>query len=183
MDLALAHTVNTVAAEGKRLDSGNQRVDFACRQAKEQMFAETKLKKAPAGRPWPRVRHWWGGTINADLIARTDRVLTDGFFPESSRHDLPQIARRTGLAQWRCLRARCRRDAPPRRVPDPPGPRNGDRARRSGESGSKTFVHPTAVLFNGGAFKAATLKERVLEVLNDWLAADGGKPAKETGRR
>ena len=25
----------------------------------------------------------------------------------------------------------------------------------------KTFVHPTAVLFNGGVFKAAALKERV----------------------
>src|SRR5439155_13546940 len=43
----------------------------------------------------------------------------------------------------------------------------------------KTFVHPTAVLFNGGAFKATTLKGRVIEVLNDWLAADGGQPAKE----
>ena len=43
----------------------------------------------------------------------------------------------------------------------------------------KSFVHPTAVLFNGGAFKAATLKDRVIAVLNDWLAADGGAPAKE----
>src|SRR5207237_1085071 len=43
----------------------------------------------------------------------------------------------------------------------------------------KTFVHPTAILFNGGVFKAATLKERVIEVLNGWLKADGGQPVKE----
>jgi hypothetical protein len=43
----------------------------------------------------------------------------------------------------------------------------------------KAFVHPTALLFNGGAFKAAAFKDRVIEVLNGWLAADGGQPAKE----
>jgi hypothetical protein len=35
------------------------------------------------------------------------------------------------------------------------------------------------VLFNGGAFKAGPLRERVLEVLNAWLAADGGQPVRE----
>jgi hypothetical protein len=43
----------------------------------------------------------------------------------------------------------------------------------------KAFVHPTAILFNGGVFKATALKERVIEVLNDWLKADGGQPVKE----
>jgi hypothetical protein len=43
----------------------------------------------------------------------------------------------------------------------------------------RKFVHPTAILFNGGVFKAAALKDRILEVLNDWLAADGGQPARE----
>src|SRR5205085_9283868 len=58
------------------------------------------------------------------------------------------------------------------------------RALESSESAAikvegKAFVHPTAILFNGGVFKAAALKERVLEVLNDWLKADGGLPVKE----
>jgi hypothetical protein len=43
----------------------------------------------------------------------------------------------------------------------------------------KAFVHPTAILFNGGVFKAGLLKDRVLEVLNQWLDLDGGRPAKE----
>ena len=43
----------------------------------------------------------------------------------------------------------------------------------------QSFVHPTAVLFNGGVFKAAPLKNRVIAALNGWLSADGGKPIKE----
>jgi hypothetical protein len=43
----------------------------------------------------------------------------------------------------------------------------------------KSFVHPTAILFNGGVFKATTLKDRVVSTLNGWLKGDGGKPVKE----
>jgi hypothetical protein len=43
----------------------------------------------------------------------------------------------------------------------------------------KRFLHPTAVLFNGGVFKAAALKARVLEVLNSWLSQDGAAPVRE----
>jgi hypothetical protein len=43
----------------------------------------------------------------------------------------------------------------------------------------RSFVHPTAILFNGGVFKAGVLKSRVIEVVNQWLAADGGSPVKE----
>ena len=53
------------------------------------------------------------------------------------------------------------------------------RTRRSTSSG-KAFVHPTAVLFNGGVFKAGAAQGRAcMEVLNGWLTADGGSPAKE----
>jgi hypothetical protein len=41
-----------------------------------------------------------------------------------------------------------------------------------------TFLHPTAVLFNGGVLKSGLLAERVLAVLNGWLAADGAEPAR-----
>jgi len=45
------------------------------------------------------------------------------------------------------------------------------------ESGG--FVQPTAILFNGGVFKAAPLKERVLEVINAWLKSEGAETARE----
>jgi hypothetical protein len=182
MDLALAHTVNQrLAGEGKRLDTWQfNALTFACRQAKENMFADGKLKKCPLVVPG-RGSSLVGGTIKAELSRdELSRVLTDGFFPKSAITDLPQIARRTGLAQMalpyaqdagvtRHLAAFLTRQARAMATAhDAPVKVEG-----------KTFVHPTAVLFNGGAFKAATFKDRVIEVLNDWLAADGGQPAKE----
>ena len=182
MDLALAHSVNQrLAAEGKKLDSWQfNALTFACRQAKENMFADAKLKKSPLVVPG-RGSSLVGGTIKSELSRdELTRVLTDGFFPKSAVTDLPQMARRTGLAQMalpyaqdagvtRHLAAFLTRQARAMATAhDAPVKVEG-----------KTFVHPTAVLFNGGAFKAATFKDRVIEVLNGWLAGDGGRPAKE----
>jgi hypothetical protein len=182
MDLALAHVVNQrLAAEGKRLDTWQfNALTFACRQAKETLFADAKLKKFPLVVPG-RGSSLVGGTIKAELSRdELTRVLTDGFFPKSAVTDVPQMARRTGLAQMalpyaqdagitRHLASFLTRQARAMAgAHDAPVKVEG-----------KTFVHPTAVLFNGGAFKATALKNRVLEVLNDWLAADGGAPAKE----
>ncbi|MBS1212478.1 MAG: molecular chaperone DnaK, partial [Proteobacteria bacterium] len=40
------------------------------------------------------------------------------------------------------------------------------------------FIHPTALLLNGGVFKSDSLGERLLEVLNRWLASDGAPAAR-----
>jgi len=182
MDLALAHTVNQrLTAEGRKLDAWQfNALTFACRQAKEQMFADPTLNQAPLVIPG-RGSSLIGGTLRAEL-AREEltRVLTDGFFPRTKVTDLPRTARTSGLAQMalpyaqdagvtRHLAAFLTRQA---------------RALASAHDApvnveGQSFVHPTAVLFNGGAFRATTLKDRVLEVLNEWLAADGGQPAKE----
>src|SRR6185436_9731746 len=37
-----------------------------------------------------------------------------------------------------------------------------------GQSGSNEFLLPTAVLFNGGAFKSGPIRNRVLDVLASW---------------
>lgn len=182
MDLALAHTVNQrLATEGKKLDAWQfNALTFACRQAKEQMFADDALAKAPLVVPG-RGSSLIGGTIKAELSREElARVLTDGFFPRTAIADVPKTARRTGLAQMalpyaqdagvtRHLAAFLTRQAQAMAaVHDAPVPVAG-----------RTFVHPTAVLFNGGVFKAEPLKQRVLEVLGGWLAAEGGQPAKE----
>jgi molecular chaperone DnaK (HSP70) len=182
MDLALAHTVNQrLAAEGRKLDAWQfNALTFACRQAKENMFADAKLKKSPLVVPG-RGSSLVGGTIKAELSRdELTRVLTDGFFPKTAVTDAPQMARRTGLAQMALPYAQ---DAGVTRHLASFLTRQA-RAMAAAHDApvkveGKTFVHPTAVLFNGGAFKAAALKDRVLEVLNDWLAADGGQPAKE----
>ncbi|MEI7731755.1 MAG: Hsp70 family protein [Verrucomicrobiota bacterium] len=182
MDLALAYAVNQrLTAEGRKLDAWQfNALTFACRQAKEQMYADPKLKKAALTIPG-RGSSLIGGTIKAELSREElDRLLTDGFFPKTVVTDLPQTARRTGLAQMalpyaqdaavtRHLAAFLSRQA---------------RALATAQDApvkvaGQAFVHPTAVLFNGGVLKASPLKERILEVINAWLKADGGKPAKE----
>jgi molecular chaperone DnaK (HSP70) len=182
MDLALAHNLNQeLAAGGKRLDSWQfASLTFGCRQAKESLFADSKLKKVPISVPG-RGSALVGGTIKTELGRdELTRILTDGFMPRVEVSEVPQTSRRTGLAQLglpyaadpgitRHLAAFLTRQA-----------RALDSAVEAPAAvKGKAFVHPTAVLFNGGVFKAPALKERVLEVLNQWLASDGGAPAKE----
>jgi len=182
MDLALAYTVNQrLGAEGKKLDAWQfNALTFACRHAKEAMFSDAKLARAALVVPG-RGSSLIGGMIKAELTREElTRVLTDGFFPKVTVTELPKTARSTGLTQMalpyaqdagvtRHLAAFLTRQAKALASAQAvPVPITG-----------QAFVHPTAVLFNGGVFRSELLKERVLEVLNQWLAADGGKPIAE----
>ncbi len=182
MDLALAYVVSQrLAAEGRKLDSWQfNALTHACRQAKESLYARPDQAAAPLTIPG-RGSSLIGGTIRSELTRdELDRVLTDGFFPACAVTDRPQTARRTGLTQMalpyaqdpgvtRHLAAFLTRQAQALAAAhDAP-------IRVDGQS----FVRPTALLFNGGVFKSAVLKMRVLEVVNGWLAADGAPAAKE----
>lgn len=167
MDLALAHHL----AQGKNLDAWQfNALTYGCRQAKEVLFIDPKLKKIPISIP-NRGSALIGGTIKTELT-REDltRILVDGFIPKVSVAEIPQIARRMGLTQIGLPYAQ-----------DPGITRHlaALLTRQSRIAEGKAFVHPTAILFNGGVFKAPVLKGRILEVLNDWLAKDGGSPVRE----
>jgi Hsp70 protein len=182
MDLALAHTLNQrLTAEGKKLDAWQfNALTHGCRMAKETLYGDPSMAKAPIAIPG-RGSSLIGGTLRTELAREDlDRVLTDGFFPPSPVAELPRVARRTGLAQMalpyaqdpavtKHLAAFLTRQAQAL-ANSPDSPVN---------VGGKSFIHPTAVLFNGGVFKAGPLKARVMEVLNVWLTADGGQPAQE----
>jgi hypothetical protein len=182
MDLALAHTLNQqLAAAGKKLDPWQfASLTFGCRQAKELLFNDPKLKKAPISVP-SRGSTLVGGTIKTELTREElTRVLTDGFFPPVSADDVPQIARRTGLTQLALPYAQ---DPAITRHLGAFLTRQARALQASAESPlrleGREFVHPTALLFNGGVFKAEALKARVVEVLNQWLGEDGGEPVRE----
>jgi hypothetical protein len=182
MDLALAHNLKQeLAAAGKKLDTWQfASLTYGCRQAKELLFSDAKLKKAPIVVP-SRGSALIGGTIKTELSRELlATVLTDGFIPRSPITEVPRTARHGGLAQiglpyaqdpgiTRHLASFLSRQARALEAsPDAPVKTEG-----------RAFVHPTAILFNGGVFKATALKERVVEVINDWLKADGGQPIKE----
>jgi molecular chaperone DnaK (HSP70) len=167
MDLTLAHHL----AQGKNLDQWQfTALTYGCRQAKELLFSDSKLNKVPISIP-SRGSALIGGTTKAELT-RDDvtRILIDGFIPKTPVAELPRTARRTGLTQVGLPYAQ-----------DPGITRHlaAFLTRQSRLAEGKSFVHPTAILFNGGVFKAPVLKHRVVEVLNEWLATDGGAPMKE----
>ncbi len=173
MDLALAFAVNErFKTAGKTLDTWQlAALTQACRVAKEQLFSDEKLEKAAVTVPG-RGSSLIGGTLKGE-VTRTEltALLTDGFFPKCAVTDLPASARRSGLTQ----------------VALPYAQEAGITrhlasflSRQAGSLHMSTgFAQPTAVLFNGGVFKADPLKNRVLEVLNGWLSTAGAKPAKE----
>ena len=172
MDLTLAHHLNQqLLQKGKKLDAWQfTALTYGCREAKETLFANPSLTKAPisvASRGSALV----GGTVRVELT-RDDltRILVDGFMPKVDVTDLPQTARRTGLTQMALPYAQ-----------DPGITRHlaAFLTRQSRIAAGHTFVHPTAILFNGGVFKGEVLKQRVVEVLNGWLTKDGGQPVKE----
>jgi molecular chaperone DnaK (HSP70) len=173
MDLALAFAVNErLKAAGKTLDAWQlAALTQSCRQAKELLFADQKLEKAPVTVPG-RGSSLIGGTLKGDVTrAELTSLLTEGFFPICAVTDGPVSARRSGLAQVALPYAH---DA---------GVTRHLAAFLSRQAGSlqldTSFARPTAVLFNGGVFKAEPLKRRVLEVVNRWLETDGARPAKE----
>jgi molecular chaperone DnaK (HSP70) len=167
MDLTLAHNL----ARDRKLDTWQfASLTYGCRQAKELLFADPKLKKAPIS-VVSRGSALVGGTLKFELT-RDDltRILIDGFMPHVAVTELPQIARRTGLTQVALPYAQ-----------DPAITRHlaAFLTRQSRIAEGRSFVHPTAILFNGGVFKAGVLKTRVIQVVNEWLASDGGSPVKE----
>lgn len=182
MDLALAHRVRAELAEtGVSLDRWQlQSLTHGCRSAKEALFADPDLERVPVVIP-SRGSRLIGGSIRAEL-SREDvqTTLIEGFFPsvESStrpstrargaltRRGLP-YAQDPGITRHLAAFLSRQRDA----TLELPG-----FAEHRPEA---SFPHPTAVLFNGGVFKAETLRARIMEIINAWLAADAGAPARE----
>ncbi len=169
MDLALAYAVAATLPQGMEGLDAAQRValSHACRTAKEMLFTDPKKNAAPVtvlGRGSKVI----GGSIKTELTRDLLRsVLIDGFLPACAPADMPARGRRVGLTEIGLPYAA-----------DPAITRHLARflSQQAGSlhTGGAT-IYPSAVLFNGGVFKAAELRERVLEVLSDWA----GRPVPE----
>ena len=179
MDLALAHAVNqTFLSQGRKLDSWQfNSLTFACRTAKEQIFGNSHLDRVSLVVPG-RGSSLLGGALKAELFREdVHRILADGFCPQIEVRDAPLTARRTGLAQMALPYAQDA--AVTRHLAGFLTRQTGALATHRDPGATASFAHPTAVLFNGGVFKSDLLKQRVLQVLNHWLANDGGRPVRE----
>ncbi|MGZ8409135.1 MAG: Hsp70 family protein [Hyphomicrobium sp.] len=175
MDLALAYALRAqLEAEGKSIGELQfLALIYSAGRAKVAMFEDESLAEFPIAVP-SRGSSLLGKTVTTKLSRQTlEQVILDGFFAMTGIEDLPQKTRRTGLQEFGLPYAT-----------DPVISKHlarfltrslenvqSSKALRSlvdAEARSRRFLPPTAVLFNGGVFKAAPIRRRVLDLLAAW---------------
>nr|WP_091656622.1 Hsp70 family protein [Massilia sp. PDC64] len=182
MDLALAHLVaRKLQANGTQLDAWQMRaLTYACRGAKEHLLADADATTWPIVVP-SRGSKLIGGSIRTELTREeVTTFITDGFFPRVEASARPATRTRAGLTQVGLPYAQ---DAAiTRHLAAFLGRQAGATAELEGFQGKvnpeHTFLHPSAVLFNGGVFKSDILAKRVMDTINDWLYMEGAEPAR-----
>lgn len=181
MDLTLAHLLKQkLAQHGVELDRWQlQALTHGCRMAKESLLADAGLDSIPVVVP-SRGSRLIGGSIRTELTrAEVQSTLIEGFFPAVTADSRPASRPRGALTKVGLPYAQD--PAVTRHLAAFLGRQTGATEDLSGfvaPTPGASFLHPTAVLFNGGVFKAGILQERVLEVLNQWLAAESAPPAR-----
>jgi hypothetical protein len=182
MDLALAYTLQArLESEGKSLDAWQfLTLVHAAERAKITLFEDNSLAEAPIAVP-SRGSSLFAKTIATALDrASLSQVVLDGFFAQTALDDLPREARRSGLQEFglpyasdpvisKHLARFLTRSLQNVKASD----------RLTALVGSRAIgqaLMPTAVLFNGGVFKAAPLRARVLALLASW---NGGQAVRE----
>ena len=174
MDLALARLLQQkLEASGQRVDTWQLHALWQqCRMAKEKLFESLETQSHPItllGKGTKLI----GGTITTELAREDfDQVLIEGFFPKVASGELPARQRRVGLQELGLPYAA-----------DPAITRHlarflYEQVRNSPEAagirrGPSGLACPTHILFNGGVMKATVLRERVVEVLSNWLRQEG----------
>lgn len=176
MDLALAWRVRMrLEAVGHTIDDWQvHALTHSTRQAKERLLADSTLESVPVVVP-SRGRQLVGGALRSELTrGELDETLLLGFFPGARIDARPEVRTKVGLttlglpyaddaAITRHLAAFLCAHAP-------------DGA--TGPDGQPAFVHPTAILFNGGVTKADVVRDRVAGAVNRWLKKAGASQAR-----
>lgn len=182
MDLALAVAVRSKLEErGKKLDAWQLgALTHGCRAAKETLLGDDEVEAVPLVVP-SRGRKLIGGSIRTELTrAEVESVIVEGFFPEVEPSARPRARARGALTQLGLPYAQ---DAGitrhlatflARQVGATEDVAGFERALPT----NATFLHPTAILFNGGVFNSPLLAARVERQINAWITSEGGMPAR-----
>jgi molecular chaperone DnaK (HSP70) len=177
IDLALARNVEQqLTTKGIKLEAMQLHALWQqCRLAKERLLANDNKKREEPVTILGRGTGLVGGTIKTKLAADdVERLLEQGFLPAVSSHEMPQ-RRKMGFAEMglpyaadaaitRHLARFLRQQAA----------QSEHGSVRRGPSG---LAAPTHVLFNGGVLRSQLVRQRILDVLNGWLAEEGLKAA------
>ena len=180
MDLALAHVLRVkLQAEGKRLEPWQlQALTHACRDAKESLLSDDGLHEVAIAVP-SRGSSLIGGTLRTALTRdEVNQTLVEGFFPVVDCSERPASPSRTGLTTLALPYAQdARMTAHLAAFLSRQAGAAHDLSGLNLAEGTR-FLHPAAILLNGGVFKAEALQNRLLNVINEWLAAEGAPAAR-----
>ena len=180
MDLALAYVLRAkLQAEGKKLEPWQvQALTHACRDAKESLLTEDGPDEAAIVVP-SRGSSLIGGVLRTTLTRdEVNRTLVDGFFPRVPLTERPATQARTGLTTLGLPYAQDARITA--HLAAFLGRQVGATQELQGfdHDADARFLRPTAVLLNGGVFKSGVLANRLLDVLNSWLAEEQAPSAR-----
>jgi len=182
MDLALAYALQgQLEAAGKPLDSWQfLALVHAASKAKVILFEDSALGQAPIAVP-SRGSSLLARTLSTTLDRETlEQVVLDGFFAGTGIGEVPSEGRTGGLREFGLPYAS-----------DPVVSKHIARflgrslqnvkaseklSALVGPKADTDVLIPTAVLFNGGVFKAAPIRARVLDLLSSW---NGGQSVRE----
>ncbi len=151
MDLTLAYVVQQrLKKEGTKLDSWQfQVLTYGCREAKEKLLSGSDAQEHVVTIPG-RGSSLIGGSLQVTISREeAEKALLDGFFPEVDLGTGPSEKRRVGLTEIGL-------------------PYESDPAITRHLSGFLGDRRPTAILFNGGVFQAAELRQRLLDLFEMW---------------
>lgn len=175
MDLALAYTLKAeLETSGKKIDAWQLlALTHSCRRGKEALYSDEQLQMFPISIPG-RGSSLLASTVNCELTRRhLHSVVLDGFFPFTALAEQPTAKRSSGLHELgldyasdpvlsKHIAHFLRRSY--LNIESNPALKTlaaGCLARQN----DIDFIRPSAVLFNGGIFKAEPIRRRVLELL------------------
>jgi len=175
VDLALAYTLRAqLEDEGTEIDDGQfLSLIHNCKFAKEALFSDEEKEEVPVAIP-ARGSKLVGGSITATLKRDIlHQIVFDGFLPITDVADHPQRKSGAGLREFGLA---FEQDPVLSKHLARFLTRSRDQVASNAQLSSKMppgtlvdkFLKPTAVLFNGGFFKARQARERVLELLRHW---------------
>jgi hypothetical protein len=180
MDLTLAHIINRkLASQGTRLQPWQiNGLTHACRDAKEVLLADNDTQQVPIVVP-SRGSSLMGGSLRSELTRdEVTSVLIDGFFPIV---DSDVAVNRRAKSALSTISLPFEADpAITRHVASfltrqKMAVQNVEGINLAQDA---SFLHPTAIVFNGGVAKANGVTSRMLEVINSWLHKEQGADIK-----
>ncbi len=180
MDLALAYVLKLkLEKEGHKLQPWQlQALTHGCRDAKETLLADAQAQEIAVVVP-SRGSSLIGGTLRTALTREeVSRTLVEGFFPEVAATDRPAAQTRGGLTTLGLPYAKDARITCHLAAFLAKQVNATDELAGFSPPPDAHFIHPTALLLNGGVFKSDSLAHRLLEVLNDWLKSDNAPEAR-----